>query len=76
MIRSQLFLYGKNSLGYCHPACTNEVTNSDKILQENMMETPEPWAEVQNLGLVLKLDEPGESETVIGDEEAGNQKQI
>ena len=40
------------------------------------METPEPWAEVQNLGLVLKLDEPGESETVIGDEEAGNQKQI
>ncbi|XP_022976217.1 uncharacterized protein LOC111476665 isoform X2 [Cucurbita maxima] len=44
-----------------------------ELLQENMMETPEPWAEVQNLGLVLKLDEPGESETVI---EAGNQKQI
>ncbi|KAG6600768.1 hypothetical protein SDJN03_06001, partial [Cucurbita argyrosperma subsp. sororia] len=47
-----------------------------ELLQENVMETPEPWAEVQNLGLVLKLDEPGESETVIGDEETGNQKQI
>lgn len=57
-------------------ACTNEVTYFDKVLQENMMQTPEPWPEVQNPGLMLKSDEPGESKTEIGDEEAGNQKQI
>ncbi|CAK9321844.1 unnamed protein product [Citrullus colocynthis] len=46
-----------------------------ELLQENMMQTPEPWAEVPNLGLILKSDEP-ESKTETGDEEAGNEKQI
>lgn len=39
------------------------------------MQTPDPWAEVPNPGLMLKSDEP-ESKTETGDEEAGNQKQI
>ncbi|XP_038905591.1 uncharacterized protein LOC120091567 isoform X2 [Benincasa hispida] len=46
-----------------------------ELLQENMMQAPEPWAEVQNPGLMLKSDGP-ESKIEIGDEEAGNQKQI
>ncbi|XP_022150997.1 uncharacterized protein LOC111019016 isoform X2 [Momordica charantia] len=47
-----------------------------ELLQENMMQNPEPWAEVPNPGLMLKSDEPEESKTEVGDEEASNQNQI
>lgn len=40
------------------------------------MQTPEPWPGMQSSGLMLNSDEPGESKTEIGDEEACNEKQI
>ena len=40
-----------------------------------MIQTPEPWAEAQNPGFMLKSDEP-ESKKEIGDENSGSQKQI
>ena len=41
------------------------------------MQTPDPWGDVHDPGLMLKSEEPGESRREIGDEEeAGSQKQM
>lgn len=55
---------------------TGKMTELLQVLQENMMQTPEPWPGMQSSGLMLNSDEPGESKTEIGDEEACNEKQI
>ncbi|KAE8650136.1 uncharacterized protein LOC101213958 isoform X1 [Cucumis sativus] len=54
---------------------TGKITELLQVLQENMIQTPEPWAEAQNPGFMLKSDEP-ESKKEIGDENSGSQKQI
>ncbi|XP_022985205.1 uncharacterized protein LOC111483279 isoform X1 [Cucurbita maxima] len=56
---------------------TGKMTELLQVLQENMMQTPDPWGDVHDPCLMLKSEEPGESRREIGDEEeAGNQKQM